>query len=112
MILCIIILLSIGCTKYINVPVPYLVNNTIYRETVIQNHTIEYVNVTTNATHNCNVSNTSTRYIIDLITQVKRCEDNIERHWNLTECVWEIERLNKSLHNCNESLEVIKDLLD
>ena len=100
-----------GCTKYIQVP--YQVNNTIYSTTIIQNHTIEYVNVSTPCDCSYNTTDLGDpKYILGLIQQIKRCEDNIIRHWNLTECVWEIEKLNKSLANCNESLNEIKELLD
>lgn len=104
----IMLVVLIGCTRYITQPV---VNHTIYRETVIYNHTIEYINVSVDDC-NCEVSNSSTRYILNLIRQIKQCESNIVDNWNLTECVWEIERLNKSLTNCNESLEDIRELLD
>ena len=109
--LMVVVLLLVGCTEY--VPVPVQVNHTIYRDntTVIQNHTIEYRNATA-ADCECNVTNTSTKYILGLIQQIKRCEDNIVRHWNLTQCSWQVESMNRSLASCNDSLEEIRELLD
>ena len=106
----IFVLLCYGCTKIVEIPVP--VNHTIYSTTVIQNNTITYVNVTIPGDCSCNTTNTTPKHFLSLIVQLKRCEDNIIRHWNLTECVWEIEKLNRSLASCNESLEEIRGLLD
>ena len=105
-------LLLVGCTKIVEIPVPVQVNHTIYSISVIQNRTIEYINISTPADCNCNTTNTTPKHFLSLIGQLKRCEDNIVRHWNLTECVWEIEKLNRSLASCNESLEEIRELLD
>ena len=113
-ILYVLLIVLAGCTRYI--PQPYQVNNTIYSTTIVQNHTIEYINITNNITTAqdcaCNTTNTSTKYILGLIQQIKRCEDSVVRKWNLTECVWEMEKINRSLAQCNDSLEEIRELLE
>ena len=106
------VLLLVGCTRYIDVPYP--VTNTIYSNTTIHNHTIEYVNVTTPCICDKNVTpiNESPRYIIGLIQQLKRCEGSIARRINLSDCVEEMDKMNRSWTACNDDLEDIKELLD
>lgn len=57
-------------------------------------------------------SNETTNYVIGLIRRIKRCETLQNRYMNVTECEWELERLNKSLIDCNNSLNKIKEALD
>lgn len=79
----------------------------VIKETVIVNHTV-YINNTINTTSKCqpaNTTNTTTKYILDLIRRIKRCEAMQVKNWNISECEWELEK-------CNESLQTIKDALD
>lgn len=107
-----VVLLLIGCTRYI----PAEINRTIYKEIVVYNGTTEYINITApcpDCVCNCNTTNgdSDPKYVIGLIQELKRCEANLYSDFNLTECTWEIEKLNQSLTNCNESLEEIRELL-
>lgn len=100
LIILILVVIVQGCTKY--VPVPYPVNVSIYNNTVIQNNTIKYLNVTQPCN---NITNTSAKYILGLIQQIKRCEKNLVSNWNLSECVWEMEKMNETIDDYADDLD-------
>jgi len=104
-----VLLIVTGCTRYIAVP-----GNNTHTESshYYYNTTTEYVNVTQDCVQVCNVTEADPKYVLGLIQQIKRCENNLVTNINLTECTWELEKINRSLGNCTESLEDIKDLID
>lgn len=111
LIICILMcILLVGCKpqiEYINVT--HTINNTIYIEKEVKVEVIKYINITEPCEYN---ETTSPKYFLSLIQQIKRCEAQLARDWNITECEWEIQKLNHSLNECNESLKAIKELLE
>ena len=106
------ILLLVGCSsapkiEYINITHTNTINNTIYQDRIVE--VIKYVNTTEPCFCNDTYSPT---YFLSLIKQIKVCEAQLASDWNITECEWEITRLNHSLTVCNTSLNTIRDVLD
>lgn len=98
-----------GCTKYIPVEVPIYIQNT----TEIVNTTQIYINQSCNCTNNTYSTtpfNTTTERVLDLIQRLKRCEDRIIRHMNLSDCQDEMIKMNETITRLNDTLNEIKNI--
>lgn len=79
-------------------------NVTVY----IQNHTVEYVNISTPC--DCDPAKDS-EYIINLIRQLKACEHTTYKNYSLNDCREELESMNRTLGECNKTLNEIMEVV-
>ena len=88
-------------------------NITIEKEVIIEKEIIKYVNI---SIHNDSNSINPTQrysnnksYVLSLIRQLKHCESQIDRDFNLTDYKWKFQECNKTLNATIIDLENCKD---
>ncbi len=101
----IVIIVNIdGCTTIIernitrNITINRTINNTIY----IYNTTIEQCNITCKNCPPCSEYNRD--YVLSLIRQLKRLEENQDKYWNNTECYDDLNHTDIELKECKAEL--------
>ena len=85
------------------------VHTTIINQTIYINNTVECN--CTNITH-IEIPETNNSYILTLIRRLEWYEEQQWMKLNLNDCLTEMERYNKSLKECNESLTKMREALE